>query len=272
MSVIALFSANGAPGVSTDWLALGSVWPRRAVLAECDPVGGGIRAGYLQGRLPAQRGLLGWALSLRHDDAAGLADQLVDLDEGGQLAVLAGLADPAQLHLVARLWPRLAAELADLARGEPATDAIVDCGRLGAADGPEVIIAAADQLLLCTRPTLASLHATERRLALLRRSMDEAGGAGDRIGLVLRAGGPYRPAEIAAALGAPVLAVLPEDRAAAAVLAGEAAPGRGLGRRPLLRAARSLAETVYDRLRTQAPPGAPAPARSSGQDMAEARW
>lgn len=40
MAVLALTSAKGAPGVSTAALAMTLLWPRAALLAECDPAGG----------------------------------------------------------------------------------------------------------------------------------------------------------------------------------------------------------------------------------------
>ncbi|MCP5854114.1 hypothetical protein NL323_29700, partial [Klebsiella pneumoniae] len=40
MSLIVLGAAKGAPGVTTAAVALAAVWPRSAVVAECDPSGG----------------------------------------------------------------------------------------------------------------------------------------------------------------------------------------------------------------------------------------
>ena len=40
MSLIVIGAAKGGPGVTTAAVALAAVWPRRAIVAECDPSGG----------------------------------------------------------------------------------------------------------------------------------------------------------------------------------------------------------------------------------------
>ena len=57
MAIIALVSAKGSPGVTTTALACALSWHRRLVLAECDPAGGSILAGYLGGALDGPRGI-----------------------------------------------------------------------------------------------------------------------------------------------------------------------------------------------------------------------
>ena len=56
MSVIALCSAKGSPGVTTTALALGWVWPqvtgRRVLVLDADLAGSGIAAGYLRSAVP----------------------------------------------------------------------------------------------------------------------------------------------------------------------------------------------------------------------------
>ena len=49
MSIVALFSAKGAPGTTTAAMLIASLWPRPALLADCDPAGGDI------GAAPARR-------------------------------------------------------------------------------------------------------------------------------------------------------------------------------------------------------------------------
>ena len=51
--LIALCSAKGAPGVTTSALALALSWPRPVILAELDPAGGDVLAGYGRGELSA---------------------------------------------------------------------------------------------------------------------------------------------------------------------------------------------------------------------------
>ena len=70
MTVVALTSAKGSPGVTTTALGLATAWPsvhpnRRVLLAEVDPAGGDIAAGYLRGEAQAGRGLLALAAAAR---------------------------------------------------------------------------------------------------------------------------------------------------------------------------------------------------------------
>ncbi|MEV0460406.1 hypothetical protein AB0H89_35095, partial [Catellatospora methionotrophica] len=59
MTLIAIVSAKGSPGASTAALAFTLTWPSPVLLAECDPAGGDLLAGYLaRYELPANRGVL----------------------------------------------------------------------------------------------------------------------------------------------------------------------------------------------------------------------
>ena len=40
MSLVVVSAGKGSPGVTTTALALSAVWPRPALLMECDPAGG----------------------------------------------------------------------------------------------------------------------------------------------------------------------------------------------------------------------------------------
>ena len=126
MAVLALTSAKGAPGVSTAALAMTLLWPRAALLAECDTAGGSSAlAGYLRGSVEHSRGLLPLALAHRHDELEQtLWSQTVPLtdttaqgtDAAGPGApdrrwLLPGLADAAQAPSTAALWGPLGALL-----------------------------------------------------------------------------------------------------------------------------------------------------------------
>ena len=56
MSLIVLVSPGGSPGVTTTGLALALAWPRKVVLAECDPAGGAVLAGLWRGQPPEGAG------------------------------------------------------------------------------------------------------------------------------------------------------------------------------------------------------------------------
>ena len=71
MTVIALTSAKGAPGVTTTALALTLLWPRPVLLAECDPAGdSSLLAGYMGGSVEHTRGLLGLLAAQRRGELA----------------------------------------------------------------------------------------------------------------------------------------------------------------------------------------------------------
>lgn len=68
MALITLLAGKGATGVTTTALACTLSWSSRTVLAECDPAGGSVQAGYLRCELPPGRGLLPLAVAeLRSD-------------------------------------------------------------------------------------------------------------------------------------------------------------------------------------------------------------
>lgn len=247
MTMIALCSAKGSPGVTVTALALTLTASRPVVLAECDPVGGDITSGYLREVPLAERGIGQLTTSLHRgtlaEDAWG---QLVDLAPAPATALtrllLPGLADPQQAVRWAETrrpgdragW----AQLADvLTRSETAAryDVIADCGRLSAAHPPSAILAAADRVLLVVRPELPSMRAAAVALTALR--------AEDRppVSLIVIGDRPYGRREITEHLGIDIAAHLPMDAATAAALS----LGDGQPRGQLLRAATRAQANVW---------------------------
>lgn len=124
MAIIALVSAKGSPGVTTTALACALTWHRRLVLAECDPSGGSVLAGYLGGALDGPRGIGELAVGELRDGSLESAfwSQLVDLDAPRrERLLLPGVVDPAQAGSVTPLWHRFADFFLDLERGQPRT-------------------------------------------------------------------------------------------------------------------------------------------------------
>ncbi len=245
MAVIAMVSAKGAPGVSTAALACTLAWSDRTLLAECDPAGGDILAGYLAAlKIPGDRGLLEIAKAdLRDQLEEVFWGQLIDLDAPRrQRLVLPGIADPAQAAAVRGMWQRLAAFFAELEYADPGYDVIADCGRLAGTHTPWPVLARADVVLLVLRPTsLRSIHPATPALAVLRRQLTEATGGDGQLGLMLIGDGDYSDKEIERALRAPVIAHLPDDRRTAAALCGVGSQG---GSRALLRHAASAQTSI----------------------------
>ena len=146
MSLIALTAGKGAPGVTTTAVSLGAVWPRRLVVAECDPAGADL---YLRlqdpsGRPLAQdRGVLSLATRIRPDVRG---DELWNHAQtvAGGLEVLVGPSTPAHTAAMAVSWPGMANLLSRL----DDADVLADCGRLDLTAPTAQIIRAADLVLV----------------------------------------------------------------------------------------------------------------------------
>jgi hypothetical protein len=235
MALIVLCSAKGSPGVTVTALAFTLTWNRRVILAECDPAGGDISAGYLREVRLDGHGLGRLTVSLaRRRLAEDLWTQLVDLAPAEHTAMtrlmLPGLSDPAQAAPWAERripgqpsgWEQLAHLLRSMEGGNAGFDVIVDYGRLSAANPPAPILAAADTVLLVLRPTLPAVRAAAVALA----GLSVPGRA--PVGLVTVGEGTYGSKELALELRTPVVAAMPDDPRMADVLShgGERHHGR----------------------------------------------
>jgi len=243
MALIAFTAGKGSPGCTTTALAFALTWRSQVVLAECDPAGGSVRAGFLRGQLAADRGLVPLAVAeLRGDRFAGdFWQHLVDLDPPHQRRLLLpGIAEPAQAGSLEPVWGRLAAFLYNLEAGE-GLDVLADCGRLATGHPPAPVLYAADVVLVALRPVLPSISSAATTVRVLRGALAEFGNGADTLGLCVIGKGPYTAGEISRELYAPVLVELPEDRrtAAALTLGGSVRKSS-----PLLRAAARSEEHI----------------------------
>jgi len=138
MALIILCSAKSA-GVTVTALAFTLTWNRRVILAECDPAGGDIAAGYLREVRLDGHGLGRLTASLaRRRLAEDLWTQMVDLAPAERTAMtrlmLPGLSDPAQAAAWAERgtlgqpsgWEQLAALLRSAEGSSSGYDVIVD--------------------------------------------------------------------------------------------------------------------------------------------------
>jgi hypothetical protein len=261
MSMIVVAAGKGSP-VTTATLALAAVWPRRSLLAECDPAGADI-ALRLSGPngvpLRCDRGIVSLAAAVRADpDPALVAEHTQQL--AGGLDVLVGPESPAQAGGLAVGWQPVADALAGL----PDVDVLADAGRFLPAAVNEPVLRRADLLLFVVRPTLESL-------AHLRHALNAVGNGGFVSATVAVLVDPRRAdrqlAETRDVLAAwfPNVSVaggLADDPAGAAGLSGVWT--RRLDRSPLIRSARTLAAHLDVRLadlRAQADAPVPAEAK-----------
>ncbi|NUR50418.1 MAG: ParA family protein [Hamadaea sp.] len=255
MSFVAIVSAKGSPGVSTFALAAtlsvpaataatgglaNGEGPRGPVLlAECDPAGGSLLAGYLSRYdLPTDRGVLPLAgATLRGTAVQELPGLLIDLDNHkGERLALPGLSDPAQGASLAPAWAAIGEFFAGLSRA--GWTVIADCGRLASGFPPWPLLRQADAVLLGVRPaTLGTISPAVPALAQLRRELP----ATDGTLALLAIGGGVSTRELSRHLMAPVVAEIAWDTGTASALGGK---GRGRRRGALMRtAARAMQAT-----------------------------
>jgi hypothetical protein len=266
MALIAVCSAKGSPGATVTGLACTLSWTRPTILAECDPAGGDLAAGYLREVPLEERGLAQLAAAMhRRRLAEDLWNQLVDLSPGKDTAmrrlVLPGLTDPAQVAGIAAGWDQLAQLFRGLEDPPHGFDVIADCGRLTTPFPPTPILTAADVVLLVLRLTLPSIRASAAALSGLRRNGIE------RVALVSVGDGAYTAREVALEFRTTLATALPDDPGTAAVLSAGGERHRGR----LLRAAERaesdirhlIAEARAAGMTRPAPPVLRAPAVST---------
>ncbi|MGW4896662.1 hypothetical protein ACWEQL_31055 [Kitasatospora sp. NPDC004240] len=264
MAVIAVVGGPGAPGATTAALALLLAWPlqpgRRIMLVECDPDGGAVLAGALEGRVEAVYGLRNLAVA----DRRGLLgetlwEQLIDLSPDGnaERLLLPGLTDPTQAPGLAYTWEPLVEVLHGL---EPqGYDVILDLGRSGATGSSAVLARRADVVAATVRTTLRGLSSARPRLTALTEDLAAAGTGPDALGLLLVAEGPYSGAEVSREFALPVLGTLPYATRTARVLSdGGDITDRRFIRSELMRTARSAADEAQSLVRRRRQRLAPA--------------
>lgn len=256
MALIALAADKGSPGVTTSAIALGAVWPRPVLVAECDQAGGD-----LVYRLPAEdggmlnpaRGLLSLAATARRGLAPMQIWEHTQRLVGG-LDVLVGLTSSEQAQGLTWLWGPLGRAFRRLPSPDQLTgvDILVDCGRLSAGSPLYELIHHADIVVIFTRPTLEQVaHLRERVNAL---ATELGGGKRSPLGIAVIADPREFRRSIAevgrivvnAELPATVLGGFALDPKGAEMLRGQW--GGRLDRSLLIRSARKIASDLVDRL------------------------
>lgn len=250
MPVISVLSAKSGVGVTTTALALALGWPleRPAILAELDPMGGEIAAGYLGASADQRRGLI----ELLGSPAARAGDLGRDLPEHVQPLAeshaqwLRGLDGPSQASGVP--WAGLGETFGQL----EGVDVIVDLGAVLPIDAQSragvdlsAVWLRSDVVLYVLRPTLPSVRLASSVLPAMRQMMTSSGLGSDALGLLVTGPGPYSGGEISAQLGAPVVGELPDSKSAGVLAWGMAARG-GAQRLDVVRKARAVAATVAE--------------------------
>jgi len=275
MAVIALAGCSGAPGVTTSALALLLSWPldpgRRMILAECDPDGGAVLHGLLQGSLGDRYGLRNLSVAARKNEFSdAFWRQLIDLSsEDGKSQsprdrlLLPGLTDPAQAASLGSVWKILA----QMFRGIDAQtqhDVLIDLGRRGGSGPSGVLAEQADAVVVVVRNTLRCLQAAEGRV----RTLEER--VGD-VGVVMIDEGPYPAGEVQRVLQVPVVATLPYAPKEARVLSDGAEQPRHFTKSSLMRAARTASTVLVQRVALRRARLDPRGLRTPGGEVTRAR-
>jgi hypothetical protein len=236
VTVIALASVKGSPGVTTAALALAARWPtgRKVLLVEADPFGGDLAPRYGATVTGGLASLL--AAARRELTPEAVWDHVHELPGG--LAVLFGLAGVRQAAANENVWPAIATALAELD-----ADVVVDAGRLlpQFAGGVGPILGQADALIVVCGSTLDAIVHLQNALPGL-----VAERRGRRLLVVPTGSLGYSADDIASTLDVDVAPPMPDDRAAAAALANQRRMRR-LEKTPLLAwAAAVIAELGID--------------------------
>lgn len=244
MAVITLVSAKCSPGVSTTAAVLAYVWPRPVLLADCDPGGGDLAAGWLgqwlvDGDIGVDRGLLSYATATRHASTAesdALEPHLQAVPVAPQARLLRGLDGQVQhTALGAASWQRLAAALREQALSGRA-DVLIDAGRFGERT-PRPLLAVADLTLLALRPLPRHVLAAAHVLGELAQRVEP-----DRLGIAALATTTAGTRDVRKTIGFPVSLELPDDPRTARVFSDGANAGEPpTSRSSLIRAATTAA-------------------------------
>lgn len=183
MALITVAAAKGSPGVTTTSLAMGALWPRQVLVAECDAAGADIplrMSAEDGGVLDAERGLLSLAAAGRK----GLSSDLVLTHSQrivGGLDVMVGPRVPEQAAGLTNLWPQLGPAF----DGLPGYDVIADCGRIGVTTPQSALIRASRLfVLVCTTEPSSVIHTRERMVALAA-ALDPSSPVGTPIAVVV---------------------------------------------------------------------------------------
>lgn len=252
MTLVALCSLKGSPGVTTAALALAAGWPagHRPVLVECDPAGGDLLARF---RLALSPGLVTLAAAARRTQRSTEIREHIQRLPGG-LPVVVGPAGAEQARAVLRQLANSSTDTLRRAANDSDAVMVVDCGRADP-DSPALqVVSAADVLLVVAR-------AHDDALSHVSARWDEVSRWAPAVCLLLIGDG-HATHEIEQALRLDVLGRVPEDRRGAALLGGRTGPRRASACSPLTGAmariaAKVAAPSFVGRTARELPIGAP---------------
>jgi MinD-like ATPase involved in chromosome partitioning or flagellar assembly len=229
VTLVALCSGKGSPGVSTLACVAGAVWPsnRRIVIAECDPSGNDLATRF---GLSPRRGMTSLVLAHRRSEHS---EDIVDIHSQRLPGGLEALVGPVGQDAASSLDRELGVVGAGTLPAD--VDMLVDLGRiLSGAPGQRAILQAADQVVMVTKSDEAALAHALRALDVVREI------ARGQTSFVVVGQSRYRMKEIEHALRSESLGRIPIDEASAAMACGSPGRSRRFVRGDLVTAARQL--------------------------------
>ncbi|MFE0104485.1 MinD/ParA family protein [Streptomyces sp. NPDC059009] len=236
MTLIALCSLKGSPGVTTATLALAARWPAKQepVVVECDPAGGDLLARF---RLDMAPGLVSLAASARRSREEGmeLLRQHTQLLPGG-LPVVAGPPGAEQSRAALGELLHARASVLQTAARRPRTVIVADCGRIEPNSPTLPLVRAADALVLLARARDDALAHVAARIETVIRWSETA--------CFLLVGDGYPTGEVADTLGLRIMGRIPDDPKGAGALCGRPARHSGPDRSALGRAMAKIAPRI----------------------------
>lgn len=241
MTLFALASTHGAPGVSATAMGLAAVWKsttgRDVLVVEADPDGGVLASRFEE--LRADRTLADVAVDIRRSfDLDAVMSSARRVWNGVPVVVAPPSAEQTYSALTAG-GDRLASGLA----ASEQLDVLVDLGRLTARSPALHVARRAVTTILVARPTFESV-------ASLTARVPELTAHGCEPGLLLIGDQPYSPSETERAVGVPLVGVLPDEPRLASIFTGGPGSDRQLRRSLLWRTLCDLASRLAARVPT----------------------
>lgn len=233
MTLVALCSGKGAPGVSTLACVVGAVWPpkRRVVVAECDPSGNDLVARF---GLSPRHGMTSLALSQRRSERSDATFDLHLQSLPGGLEVLVGPVTPDAASSLDREFASVGT-----AMFPPEIDLLVDCGRvLSSAPGQQEIVKAADHVIVVSRPDAAGLAHALWTLDLVRNVSEGVSS------IVVVGSLQFSVGEMESAFRTKLVGAIPRDEKSAAMVCGTPGRSRRFARSDLVISARRLVDQI----------------------------
>lgn len=242
--LITLFSASGAPGVSTTALGLALTWERPVILVEADTASGStVLAGFFQGRRHPQLTTMDLIMAHRGDhlEQTVVSESMRLTDETDpERRVITANPSPLQTRALEGFWSDFAYTFASLERA--GIDVIVDAGRLGTDGFALPLVATSDCAVLVTTAYLPQIVAARGAVqARLRPVIPDEGATNPMLHVLVRtAPRSYGAVEASKAVRLPLIGAVPDDPTTAASLSRGEPRSRRFDRSPLTRQLRSL--------------------------------